>query len=176
MHISELQKNEYNSFYQTYINTLEEVALVPEMVNRSNALTTILEKLSDEDFNFSYASGKWTIKELLLHIIDTERVFQYRAFTFARHSGCSLEGFDQDLYVENSFSSLRSKSSLLEEFKSVRGSSISLFSSFGPEVYNRFGFVEGHKLSVRAAGFILCGHQKHHETVLMEKYLPHLAD
>ncbi|QLE02817.1 DinB family protein [Galbibacter sp. BG1] len=176
MNISELKPNEYNNYYHTYIKTLGNVEMVPEMVERSNAFVAILEQLNDANFDFSYAEGKWTIKELLLHIIDTERVFQYRAFTFARNNGCVLKGFDQDVYVSNSAAAIRSKASLIEEFKSVRGSSISLFSSFQTNVFENSGVIEGNKMTVKAAGFLICGHQKHHETILKDKYLPLLKD
>lgn len=174
MHISELNKSTYNEYYQTYISTLKEVELVSELQARLDSLVPILEAIKEEDYNYSYAAGKWSIRALLLHIIDTERVLQYRAFTFARNNGCALNGFEQDDYVVNSYPNLRSKSSLIDEFITVRKSSISLFSSFDKEIFNNAGKIEGSPMSVGAAGFIICGHQKHHENVIIEKYLPSL--
>lgn len=121
--------------------------------------------------NFSYAQGKWTIAEVLIHLMDTERIFQYRALRFARNDKTELQGFDQDSYVPESQAPNRSRNDILEEFIAIRKSSIALFASLNDEMLLRSGLASGAKMSVRALGFVICGHQVHHFNILQERYL-----
>ncbi|WP_335965364.1 DinB family protein [Galbibacter sp. PAP.153] len=172
MHISTLKTTEYNNFYHNYIRTLGEVSLLPELKDRKDSIVEIMNSIAEFDYGYSYAEGKWTVKQLLLHIVDTERVFQYRAFTFAREEGAMLKGFEQDGYVESSEASMRTKESLIKEFIAVRDSTLNLFEFLPENAFENSGEVEGVAMSVKAAGFIICGHQKHHENILKDRYLP----
>lgn len=119
---------------------------------------------------FAYAAGKWTLKELLQHVTDTERVFIYRAMCVARGEKQSLPGFDEDMYAANSNANARSWKSLAEEFLAVRQSSRLLFESFTEEMLNQSGTANNRPIHVNAIGFILVGHALHHMHIARERY------
>ncbi|MHA7831156.1 MAG: DinB family protein [Flagellimonas sp.] len=171
MVLSELPSSEYNPFYQTYIMALGDVELIEELKRGKSAFLSLFEEIPEEKLNYAYAEGKWSLAEVLIHMIDTERIFQYRALCIARNDKTPLPGFDQDTYVPYSNADNRSKSDLIEEYKAVRDSTISLFDSFDEEAIKRIGVASGSKMSVRALGFIICGHQAHHVRILRERYL-----
>ena len=171
MVLSELPSSEYNPFYQTYIMVLGNVELLEELINGKKALVSVFEEIPEDRLNYAYAEGKWSLAEALLHIIDTERIFQYRALCIARNDKTPLPGFDQDDYVPFSNAAKRSKTDLITEYKTVRDATISLFASFDDEALVRLGTTSGSKMSVRALGFIICGHQAHHVRVIQERYL-----
>ncbi|HEY4387288.1 MAG TPA: DinB family protein [Ktedonobacteraceae bacterium] len=116
------------------------------------------------------AEGEWTIKEIVAHVIDTERVFAYRALRFARNDTTALAGFDQDPYVTYSGANKRSIEDLLEELTYVRMATIALFNSFTEEVWQRSGLCNGHNLSVRSALYQIAGHELHHVNSIKENY------
>ena len=130
-------------------------------------LATIPESKAD----YAYAEGKWTIKELILHLCDCERVFQYRALSFARMSSAPLPGFDHDAWVPASDAHLRTLPEIAAEYRSVRNSSITLFSSFSDRQLLQKGKANGLEMSVRALGFVAVGHELHHRKVMQERYL-----
>jgi hypothetical protein len=171
MLVSELPSSEYNPFYQTYVMALGNVGLIEELkIGKSNFLS-LFEKISEEKLDFAYEEGKWTLAEAIVHTIDTERIFQYRALCIARNDKTPFPGFDQDAYVPYSNASNRTKKDLIEEYKAVRDSTISLFNSFDDESIKRIGTASGSKMSVRALGFIISGHQAHHIRIIEERYL-----
>ncbi|AEM72102.1 hypothetical protein Murru_3081 [Allomuricauda ruestringensis DSM 13258] len=172
MVLSELPSSEYNPFYQTYIMALGNVDLMEELKKGKDNFLTLLEQIPEEKLYYAYAEGKWSLAEVLVHVIDTERIFQYRALCIARNDKTPLPGFDQDTYVPYSNADNRSKKSLMEEYKAVRDSTIFLFNSFDEETIKRVGVASGSKMSVRALGFIISGHQAHHIRILRERYLP----
>lgn len=172
MKVSELTTAAYNSYYQTYINKVgDNVELLETLKKQVENFPNFITSVPDEKWLFSYGTGKWTVVEVLLHIIDTERVFQHRALRFSREDLTPLPGFDQDLYVPNSNASLRSKESIVKEYIAVRQSSIALFESFSSNDLKKVGVASDAEMSVAALGFILCGHQKHHRDILRERYL-----
>lgn len=171
MVLSELSSSEYNPFYQTYIMALGNVELIEELKSGKEVLLSLFEEIPEEKLNYAYAEGKWSLAEALVHMIDTERIFQYRALCIARNDKTSLPGFDQDTYVPFSNAANRSKIDLMEEYKAVRDSTISLFKSFDEEAIKIVGVASGSKMSVRALGFITSGHQAHHVRILRERYL-----
>ena len=120
---------------------------------------------------FRYDNGKWTIKELVQHIIDAERVLSYRALRFSRNDPSDLQGFDEDWYVGNSNGNDRNFEDILEEFTYLRKATTSLFNSFTSEMMPMLGTSNGSIMSVRALGFIIAGHQMHHLNIIKEKYL-----
>lgn len=172
MFISDLQETEYNPYYKHYVDLASSELNV--MGNLKESLSTsliLLNAISDAKFDYSYAEGKWTIKELLQHIIDTERVFAYRSLRFSRNEKVNLLGFDQDEFNTESQANFRSKDELIADFKAMRLATIALFSSFTDEMMARIGLASGSKMSVRATGFIIVGHARHHLDVLQERYL-----
>jgi hypothetical protein len=168
----EISPEEYNAYYQTYINYVPENKSLLEAFSEDLFNTVaLLESIPEDRFNFKYAPNKWTIKEVVQHIIDTERIFAYRALSFSRKEAASLPGFDQDNYVANSFANDRSKSSLIDDFKQNRAATIHLFSSFNQAMLQEIGTASNAPASPRAIGFITVGHTMHHAKVLREHYI-----
>jgi len=167
----QVNENEYAPFYKNYIKSLGTVDLFEILNNSLEDLLLTIKHLPEEKLHFSYQEGKWTIKELVQHIIDAERVLSYRALRFSRNDSTDLQGFNEDWYVENSNGNDRNIEDLLNEISFVRNSTISLFKSFSDEMFTLSGSINGSDMSVRALGFIIAGHQIHHLKVIQEKYL-----
>ena len=168
-----IPKNEYNPYFEQYIKlvSIEEKSIVDYLYDTQYEFDNILRKLPEEKGNFAYAEGKWTLKELIQHIIDTERIFCYRALCFARNDKTELPGFDQDLFVKNDNANHRDYYELLDEMQTLRTSTIQLFKSFTDEVLLSIGTASGNKISVRALGYLFSGHQLHHLNIVKERYL-----
>ena len=171
MKSSDLNINEYASYYTNYVKQAGSKNILESLQESNGVLDALFSDISEERMNYKYAKDKWTIKELLLHIIDTERVFAYRALRFAREDKTDLPGFEQDDYVITSDANTRSKTSLLNEYNTQRASTISLFSSFNDSMLMKIGMAGGNPMSVRAIGFITSGHEVHHCNILQERYL-----
>lgn len=171
MRTSALQSGDYHSYYQQYIDTLGDVDLMTMMRNQKKNFPQFIKAIDKEKWNYAYALGKWTVAEVLLHVIDAERVFQYRALRIGRKDKTPLPGFDQDAYVPESGAKKRTVKSILDEYDAVRSASVSLFASFDEEVLRRVGTASNASISVGALGFLICGHQKHHRNVLRQHYL-----
>lgn len=171
MKTSELQFPDPAPFYKTYTAVLGEVELMQNMINQLANFPKFLESIPDEKWNYAYAEGKWTVAEAIHHIIDTERVFQYRALRFSRGDTTELSGFDQDVFVSGSKSNKRTTSSLIREYQMVRQSTIALFEDFDTDTLNQKGIASKLEWSVAALGFVICGHQKHHRNIIRERYL-----
>jgi len=167
----QVNENEYAPFYKNYIKSLGTVDLFEILNNSLEDLLLTIKHLPEEKLHFSYQEGKWTIKELVQHIIDAERVLSYRALRFSRNDSTDLQGFNEDWYVENSNGNDRNIEDLLNEFSFVRNSTISLFKSFSDQMFTLSGSINGSDMSVRALGFIIAGHQIHHLKIIKEKYL-----
>ena len=164
-------KTEYAPFYETYVGKVPKGDLLEQLEAASKSLTTLLEDISEEQWDQRYQPGKWSIKELILHINDTERVMSYRAFWIARNSKSPLVGFDQDEFVKCSDAANRSKRSLIDEFTTIRAATLSLLKGMSTEMWTRSGIASDHPVSVRALACIILGHQIHHVGVLKDKYL-----
>lgn len=166
-----LNPGEYNSFYKNYIDKSTSINIVEGL--KQNLAETVLfyENLPDEKYDFAYAEGKWTIKDVLLHVIDTERIFSYRALRIARQDKTPLMGFEQDDYITSANATSRSIVSLLEEYKAVRQASITLFETFDSAALSQIGEASGFPISVKAIGYILTGHENHHSQIIRERYL-----
>lgn len=167
----EMGSGEYNSFYQPYIDKVGGNNVYDGL--RNNHITTIpfFKSISKGKLNYRYAENKWTVKEILLHLIDTERVFAYRAMRIARKDQTELHGFDQDAFVAQSRATQRSIESLLAEYTSVRMATVSLFDSFDQGSLAQIGTANNSGLSVRAIAFIILGHENHHLQIIKERYL-----
>ncbi|MBW1297232.1 DinB family protein [Aquimarina litoralis] len=166
-----LRPEEYNPYYGTFIDKALKGDIVEGLRDGIPQFVDFVETIPDEKMKYAYDQDKWTIAEVLQHIIDTERIFSYRALRFARKDSNSLMGFDQDEYVPNSNANTISKEEFIADFKAVRNSSISLYKSFTSEMLTYIGEASGSPMSARAAGYILSGHQKHHLDVIQERYL-----
>lgn len=167
----DLQKNEYNPYYQNYINQVNDLSLQEGMKSNFERIMIFLDSIPEDKYDYSYEEDKWTIKEMLQHIIDTERVFAYRALCIARNDNSLFPGFDQDAYVVSSKANQRKFESLLNEYKLVKHSTIALFDSFTDEMLLRIGTASSSSISVRALGFIIMGHENHHCKIISERYL-----
>ena len=168
-----LEENEYHPYFNTYIEPLLErnQSLLELMENSAQEMVELLLSVNEEKGNFRYAEGKWSVKQLIQHIIDTERIFIYRALRIARGDQSDLLGFDHDRFVENAETSHRSLQEMIDEFVAVRQSAINLFNSFSNEALLSVGKASGNSISVRALGYLVSGHQLHHQRILVERYL-----
>lgn len=171
MRISELELAEYNPFYKPYLDVLGDVELFDILGRQLGNFPKFLDSIPDEKLGYAYAEGKWTIAEVLVHVLDTERVFQYRALRLMRGDKTPLPGFDQDPFVPNSNAGQRTKKSIIEEYGIIRQSTIALFSNMNQQALHEIGEVSSGPMSAGALGFIMCGHQKHHRNVIRERYL-----
>lgn len=158
-------------FYHKYIFQVADDNLVEAFRNNTNYAPNFLSSISPEKYDYRYEDGKWTIKEVLQHIIDSERVFSYRALRFARKDQTALPGFDENLFAANANANNRKWNDVIEEFLSVRKSTELLFNSFGEEQLNATGVANNAENYVLAIGFICVGHCAHHMTVIKERYL-----
>jgi DinB superfamily len=164
-------KTEYAAYYETYVSLVEESDIVSAMRNQTNELHEIFSQMSDEKGLYRYAEGKWSIKELLGHLIDGERVFAYRALRFARADKTELAGFDQDPYIENANFNAVKLQDLLDEMLLLRKANTLFFNNLDEEAWSRTGVASENEISVRALAYILVGHIRHHVKILKERYL-----
>ncbi|WP_201981132.1 DinB family protein [Hymenobacter rubidus] len=157
----------------TYINLIPEGS-GPLMALREQPqeIHAAFGTLSETQAEKPYAAGKWTLKEMLLHQIDSERIFAYRALRFARGDSQNLPGFEQDDYVANSNANARSLASLLAEYDATRAATLALFESFTEEQLNRRGTANGGPATVRALLYMVSGHERHHLHIFRERYQP----
>lgn len=150
---------EYVPYFSSFIESLDSgVSIVSNLETVQNDFENVLRNISSKKENYAYAEGKWTIKELIQHLIDSERVFCYRALCFARNDKTDLPGFDQDLFVEHSAAQERNYKELLDEMNVLRKGTIQLFNSFTEEDMLKIGKGSGNKISVRALGMVIAGH------------------
>lgn len=171
MRASDLTPDEYFHYFKRYIDLVDDLPLTDALENGRIKTNRFFENLPDGKHHFRYNEGKWTPKEILLHLIDTERVLSYRALYFARAEDSSIEGFDENIFGKNCGANERSMDNLLQEYLNVRAATLSLFRSFTASVLRKKGKASGNLLSVGAIGFIICGHEKHHEKVIEKMYL-----
>jgi uncharacterized damage-inducible protein DinB len=171
MESNQLPIHEYSAFYSPYINALGNVDLIEELEICLHDLIKFVQNIPMDKFDFRYAEGKWTIKDIIQHLIDAERVFSYRALRISRNDKTPLPGFNENDYVDNTNANARSIQGLLTEFSALRQSTLLLFKSFSEEQLKRMGIASNADVSVRAIGFIIIGHQKHHQKVFQERYL-----
>jgi hypothetical protein len=162
---------EYPLHAQGYVDLVPGDDAVKVLVNQAQLTRTLLESLGDERAgSFRYATDKWTAKEVLGHLADTERILAYRALRLARGDRTPLPGFEQNDYVTASHANLRTLTDLLSEWQSVRASTVALFRSFPGEAWTREGIVSDRQLTVRGIAYTAAGHELHHYRILQEKY------
>lgn len=169
---TDLNSNEFAGHFATYINQVSsEYSLVEELEISVHRLIKFVQNIPLDKFDYRYAEGKWTIKDILQHLIDAERIFAYRALRFARNDKTELAGFEENDYVDEANATSRSIQDLLTELAVVRQATLSLFKSFSDEESMRIGIASKNPISVRAVGFVIIGHQNHHQRVFEERYL-----
>ena len=158
-------------YYHKYIKQVETLSLTEALDKYQTELVSILRELPEELWNYRYAPGKWSIKEMVQHLIDGDRVFCYRALRFARHDQTELPGFDENQFAEFSEANRRSREELLDELQAVQRSSALMFHSFSEDQLNQSGVANGNSVYVKGLGYIIAGHTRHHQQVLQERYL-----
>ncbi len=161
----------YPQYFQRYIdyvkgNSIQEVISIHEA-----DLYSFYNQLPDEKANYFYEEGKWTLKELLLHLTDAERIFIYRLLRIARKDATPLAGFDENNYAANSFANERTLNSLKEEFNSVRKATLVLLQSLNDEQLQQKGIASDKEINVNSIAYIIYGHLLHHKKIITEKYL-----
>lgn len=166
------ETTEYGAFYAGYINRVQEDKSIEQQLQENmNTTLSLLDPSKNIDGNYRYAAGKWTIKELIQHIVDTERIMVYRALRIARGDKTALPGFEQDDYVDVLDLENIPLNAVLEEYKAVRQASIQFVKRCSQKEFLNMGTASGHPVSVRAIACILVGHELHHIKVMQERYL-----
>lgn len=164
-------ESEYAPYYGKYIALVPEGDVVATLASQLENTLALLGGITEERGNFRYADGKWSIKELIGHVSDTERVFGYRLLCFARNDQTPLPGFEQDGFVSNADFGAYRLSELAEEFAHVRRANLLLLRHLPPDAWLRSGEASGFQVSVRALAHIIAGHEAHHMQILRERYL-----
>lgn len=158
-------------FYQKYIDQVPGGDALALLRDTLDSTTGFLENIPVEKWDFRYAPGKWSLKESFLHLIDSERVFAYRALRISRNDPTPLAGFDQDAYIPFYHAERRNPESIIEEYRSVRRATITLFQHLDEEALDRKGTASGSGVTVRALAYIIAGHEQHHLRLTRERYL-----
>ncbi|NQZ77495.1 MAG: DinB family protein [Ekhidna sp.] len=162
--------NTVPEYYQGYVRAVGNGELVPLLLKTGVDLISFGRSLTEQQGLYKYAPEKWSIKDIILHLIDSERVFAYRALRFARNDGTELSGFEQNMYVPEAKADSRSVHSLISEFTNVRAATVDLFTSFDGDTRKRTGIASGVTISVEAIGYIISGHLIHHMNIIKERY------
>ncbi|MEQ9310009.1 MAG: DinB family protein [Balneolaceae bacterium] len=163
--------SEYAHFYSTYVELVEKTNIIHTLNKQMHEVFTLMNTVPGNKAYFKYAPDKWTLKEVLGHMIETERVFAYRALAISRGDQKSLPGMDQDEYMISNNYNNRTLANLSNEYLAVRVATIHLLNSMTKEMISKIGVASGTEVSVRALAFIIAGHDQHHLTIIKEKYL-----
>ena len=164
-------QGDYAPYYENYIKLIEGEDILRILNEQNKKTQDILNSFSEHRGNYRYADGKWTVKEVVGHLLDTERVFAYRALCISRGEKKTLPGFDQDDYVSEGNFNRRELFDLNYEYRLLRESNLLLLRSFTPEMLKLKGFANESSVTVLAILFMIAGHEKHHMNVLREKYM-----
>lgn len=168
---SQLLENEYSGHFGTYIKQAGDGKLIEELEISLHEFIRFVQNIPMYKFDYRYAEGKWTIKDIIQHIMDSERIFAYRALRFSRNDQTPLPSFEENDYAINTDAGSRSIQDLLTEFSALRHSTLLFYKSLSEDQLKRIGTASGNQISVRALGFVMIGHQKHHQKVFEERYL-----
>lgn len=160
-----------NGWLDKYIALVPDESLIAGFMRQTEESLNLLSQLSEEKLHFRYDTHKWTIKEIIIHLLDTERIFAFRALAFARGETSELPGYDENIYVENAHANERSIKSLLEEYIVVRTATVALYSNFTEAMLLQRGVANGINMSSSALGWATLGHEIHHIRVIRERYL-----
>ncbi|MEM6523485.1 MAG: DinB family protein [Bacteroidota bacterium] len=157
-------------FYQRYIDAVQHDNLIPALINGGNTTIDLLRSIPEASAHYRYAKDKWSISEVINHMMDAERVFCYRALRFSRNDSTELPGFNENAWATETNANGRKLYKLIEEYVNLRASTVDLFSSFNDEVLTRSGTASGVKMSVLTLGFLVAGHEQHHCKILVDRY------
>jgi hypothetical protein len=163
--------NEFAAYYSTYVDSITSDNILGELQAQLDLVLSILTGISEEKSLHRYAADKWSIRQLLNHVNDTERVFAYRALWFARGFDTALPGFDQNVAVPTAAAEQFSWASHVEDFRAVRAGTLTFFRNLPEEAWGRSGVASGNPVTVRALAYIIAGHVAHHVALLRERYL-----
>ncbi|MBK5277251.1 MAG: DinB family protein [Bacteroidia bacterium] len=158
-------------FYKNYVKQIEEGDILQALRISGHRTQELVHSIHIDKTNHRYAEGKWTIREILCHMIDAEWIFAYRALRFARNDKTPLSGWDENSYTPQANASSRSLKKLADEMGHLRSSTIDMFESFTPEMLKRKGIANNNEMSVAVLGFVIAGHETHHCKILTERYL-----
>lgn len=159
------------TFYKGYVKLVTHPDVIQALRISGYRTMEIIHSIPEAKGDFRYADGKWTIREVLCHMLDAERIFTYRALRFARNDKTALSGFDENAYAAHLNAEGRGLAQIGDEMEHLRTATVDLFKSFTPEMLTRKGTANGNELSVGALGIIIAGHETHHCKVLKERYL-----
>ena len=163
--------DEYAPYYEKYTSLVPEGDVVETLTRQLGETLALLRSVPEDKAGSRYEPGKWSVKEVVGHMCDTERIFAYRALRFARGDRTELPGFEQDGYIESANFDARTLADLAEEFEHVRRSTIKLFGNLGADAWLRRGTASNNEVSVRALAHIAAGHELHHVGIIRERYL-----
>lgn len=169
--LSKPSNNEYREYFERYISLVPDGNILILMQDQLEKALKLFEEISEEKSLYRYADGKWSIKEVLGHVIDTEQIMTYRALRIARNDKKPLEGFDENEFVDNAHFDILRFASLIELFELTRKMTIALFKTFNDDQASSIGNADNYPLSVRAIPYIITGHMIHHLKVIQERYL-----
>lgn len=162
---------DFEKYIQRYLDLIPSENWLEEMENTRRETLEIFSKIDEEKANFAYAEGKWTLKFLLQHLTETEKIFNYRALRFSKNDTQKLSGFDEEMYAKESNAHLLSIQDVLEEFLCVRKMSILFFKGLTPLFLERKGMANDNEISVETIGKLIVGHHLHHLNIIKERYL-----
>lgn len=166
-----IPKDEYDPYYQDYVVQAQTSNLIEGLTKNHKEVVLFFKQIPTHKLAFKYKASKWNVKEILLHLIDTERIFAYRALRIAREDKTALSGFNQELFAETSSANTRTLSNLITEYHTVRKATLTLFKSFDDNALKQTGRVSDATLSVRAIAAIILGHENHHIKIIKARYL-----
>jgi uncharacterized damage-inducible protein DinB len=158
-------------FYKNYVKQIEESDLLQALRISGHRTLELVHSIKEEKQDYRYADGKWTIRELLCHMIDAERIFAYRALRFARNDKTALSGWDENSYAPHANAKGRTMKQIADEMRHLRLSTLDLFEGFTEEMLSRKGVANNNEMSVMVLGFVIAGHETHHHKILTERYL-----
>ena len=164
-------ESEYAPYYHRYISLIEEGDILALLASQRAQTLALLEGLDETQAEYRYAEGKWSIKEIMGHLIDCERIYAARALWFGRGASGPLPGFDQDLFVVKADFNRRTLAELLREYALVRDSTIAMFQGFSDQSWEMAGIADSNSITVRAIAWVLASHDLHHTAVIRERYL-----
>ncbi len=170
VHLTRPQPDEYAPYYQKYISLVPEADILATLDDQRRQMMLLLSGRTDDDGEFRYAPGKWSAKEVIGHVCDTERIFAYRALRISRGDQTPIEGFEQDDYVRNGPFATHPLSDVIEDYIAVRRASLTLFRNLDEAAWSRRGTASQKQVTVRALAYMIAGHELHHRRILEEKY------
>lgn len=170
--INRPKQGEYPAYFETYMVSVPEENIFDVLLKSNMDIIDLITSVDGETLEFRYAEGKWNIPEIIQHLLDSERIFTYRALRIARSDKSENPGFDENLFAANSYASSRNIMDMVRELSLVRASTIELFKSFSEEALSQQGFANGFQVTPAVLLYAIAGHEIHHLRIIEERYLP----